>query len=250
MKGLLASAFCGLDDKERASKLLILYLSIAFIFVILKFARYLFGSIGTYLATNLYHHPIFLTRISDQDAYIFYLNLVVLLSSILLCLIPFFDKIWIKDAPSPSRPVLVSGCFLSVIIYNWIALYYFYNSHSGRIEINAYHGTFWLDCALSISAAVAAPVAEEVFFRGWLWVRTEGLAGSFHAALLTAAAWLSFHLPEFIHTLRLIPLAFALTLLRFNVKSVRTCAILHVINNLFGVIYFALLVYPHHSKIS
>jgi membrane protease YdiL (CAAX protease family) len=82
------------------------------------------------------------------------------------------------------------------------------------------------------AVAVAAPVAEELFFRGWLWARLSRVWPPGGVALATGAA---FALAHGQYALSVVPLAVALTWLRAVDGSLRAPLALHLAMNSLAV---------------
>jgi len=84
-----------------------------------------------------------------------------------------------------------------------------------------------------------APLAEELFFRGWLWTGFRAHRSARWTAVVTSLMWLLLHLPDgWAKPLYPIPTAILLSLARQYGNSVRASLLLHVVNNLvaFGLI--------------
>ena len=97
---------------------------------------------------------------------------------------------------------------------------------------------------LLLVTGILAPVAEEWFFRGWLWSGLRQHWGAVPVACATSCLWLLAHLPEsFTRPLFLLPIAVMLGVARHACGSVRAPLLLHLTNNLFfvGLGLFALL---------
>ena len=78
-----------------------------------------------------------------------------------------------------------------------------------------------------------APLAEECFFRGWLWTALRAHWGPFAVMLCTSLPWLALHLLDGVtRPLFLIPAAIALSLARHFCGSLRASISLHAFNNL------------------
>jgi membrane protease YdiL (CAAX protease family) len=84
---------------------------------------------------------------------------------------------------------------------------------------------------------ILAPLAEELFFRGWLWTGLRKHWGVLPTGLVTAVLWLLPHLGRGIGAvvLLLFP-ALILTIARQVGKSVRATIFIHAIYNLTGQI--------------
>jgi membrane protease YdiL (CAAX protease family) len=80
---------------------------------------------------------------------------------------------------------------------------------------------------------VGAPLSEELFFRGWLWVGLERWWGSWVAAAVTGPLWLVVHVFDggFRRVLALVPAMVIICLARAVGGSVRASIAVHVANN-------------------
>ena len=98
---------------------------------------------------------------------------------------------------------------------------------------------------------VVAPLAEELFFRGWLWTGLTPHWGALSTALFTSAFWLALHLDRGVAlTVALLPIALVLCLARQLGKSVRATIPLHAIYNLtvnFPLILMVLAAFQHNK---
>lgn len=84
--------------------------------------------------------------------------------------------------------------------------------------------------------AVVAPIAEELFFRGWLWTALRRSWSVWPTALFTGGIWLALHALEGpVRVPILLPAAILLSLARHYGGSVRASLPIHVINNLTAV---------------
>jgi membrane protease YdiL (CAAX protease family) len=107
----------------------------------------------------------------------------------------------------------------------------------------------WLTLTDSLIAIILAPLAEELFFRGWLWTGLCRNWGPLFTGLITAAIWLALHLERgggYV-VLLLLP-ALILTVARQVGRSVRATIPMHAIYNLAAnVPRIALLLKPFHT---
>jgi membrane protease YdiL (CAAX protease family) len=87
--------------------------------------------------------------------------------------------------------------------------------------------------AIMLLLAVAvAPVAEELFFRGWLWTVLRRSWGVWPTALCTAGLWLGIHAIDGpVRALILLPTTILLCLARHYGGSARASLLVHVVNN-------------------
>jgi membrane protease YdiL (CAAX protease family) len=80
---------------------------------------------------------------------------------------------------------------------------------------------------------VLAPLAEEPFFRGWLWTGLQKHWGALPTGLMTAVIWLVPHLERGIgYVVLLLFPALILTVARQVGKRVRATILIHAIYNL------------------
>jgi len=93
----------------------------------------------------------------------------------------------------------------------------------------------WLILVDSLLIIVLAPLAEELFFRGWLWTGLRKHWGVLPTGLMTAVMWLLLHLERGIgYVVLLLFPALILTIARQVGKSVRATIFIHAIFNLTG----------------
>ncbi len=94
----------------------------------------------------------------------------------------------------------------------------------------------WTVAAFAVDAVVLAPLAEELFFRGWLWTALRRHWRAFPTALLTCGFWLLVHLERgLLLPLFLLPTAVILGFAR-HFCGIRAAIILHAIYNLCSVV--------------
>jgi membrane protease YdiL (CAAX protease family) len=93
----------------------------------------------------------------------------------------------------------------------------------------------WLTLFDSLVIIVLAPLAEELFFRGWLWTGLRKHWGVLPTGLMTAVMWLLPHLERGIGYVALLFFpALILTIARQVGSSVRATILIHAIFNLTG----------------
>ena len=94
----------------------------------------------------------------------------------------------------------------------------------------------WTVAAFAVAAVVLAPLAEELFFRGWLWTALRRRWRAFPTALLTCGFWMVVHLERgLLLPLFLLPIAVILGFAR-HFCGIRAAIILHAIYNLVGIL--------------
>jgi membrane protease YdiL (CAAX protease family) len=76
---------------------------------------------------------------------------------------------------------------------------------------------------------VFIPLAEELFFRGWLWTGLRRYWGALPTAVVTSALFLAIHFPSLVP---IIPSTVALATARHLGGSVRASIAVHMMNNL------------------
>ena len=85
---------------------------------------------------------------------------------------------------------------------------------------------------LVANLVLLAPLAEELFFRGWLYTALRARWGVLPAFLVTAASFAAIHWdPAHRHMFRVLPLALAVGLLREITGSIRPTMVLHAAYN-------------------
>jgi membrane protease YdiL (CAAX protease family) len=140
-------------------------------------------------------------------------------------------RIGLGLTPIAKLPVVIILCLVLTFYAGSIVLSVYVYRHDLFVQSSA--TSPWLIVFGSLVAIVFAPVAEELFFRGWLWT---GLNKKWHAlptALLTAVMWLALHLERGIgYVVLLIFPALIITLIRQVGKSVRATIYAHAIYNL------------------
>ncbi|MCW0235557.1 MAG: CPBP family intramembrane metalloprotease [Ferrovibrio sp.] len=97
--------------------------------------------------------------------------------------------------------------------------------------------TGWLLNILLVALAILlAPLAEELFFRGWLWTALRQHWAAPLVALATSLLWLGLHLPDGVgRTLALIPVAVCIALARHFAGTVGAALAVHIVYNIFSV---------------
>jgi membrane protease YdiL (CAAX protease family) len=100
----------------------------------------------------------------------------------------------------------------------------------------------WALVAFAMVAVILTPLAEELFYRGWLWTGLRQHWRAFPTALLSCSLWLVSHLERGVLVLIvLIPTAVILGFAR-HFCGIRAAIILHAIYNLVAVLMLVLMV--------
>lgn len=96
--------------------------------------------------------------------------------------------------------------------------------------------------ATASMVAVLAPIAEELFFRGWLWTGLRRHWAPVPTALATALPWVLLHATDgLLRPLFLLPAAVILSVARHKCGSVRASIFLHMTNNSFATLLATLI---------
>jgi membrane protease YdiL (CAAX protease family) len=91
-------------------------------------------------------------------------------------------------------------------------------------------------CLITLGMVVMSPIAEELFFRGWIWEGLKRYWRPVPVMLGTAVPWLLVHFLDIGRgTLYLFPLAICLSVARQLCGSTKATIALHALNNLIGV---------------
>jgi membrane protease YdiL (CAAX protease family) len=99
----------------------------------------------------------------------------------------------------------------------------------------------WTLAGFAIGAVILAPLAEELFYRGWLWKGLRQHWRAFPTSLLTCGFWLLAHIERGILLLvMLLPVAVLLGLAR-HFCGIRAAIIVHALYNLVGIVVLMLL---------
>jgi membrane protease YdiL (CAAX protease family) len=150
-------------------------------------------------------------------------------------------------APIEKLPVVIS---LSIVLVAYAALIDFaIYQYRPEAFFQSSSVALWLTLTDSLIAIILAPLAEELFFRGWLWTGLCRKWGMLPTGLITAAIWLALHLERGIGYVMLLLLpALILTVARQVGRSVRATIPMHAIYNFAANIpLIALLLKPFHG---
>jgi membrane protease YdiL (CAAX protease family) len=139
------------------------------------------------------------------------------------------------------RPALIAG--FAALIVAWVVAYiailvrfqafthYVASRVPSVLALPVTSGPVMVAAMLVLAVAVA-PVAEELFFRGWLWTALRQSWGVWPTAFCTAGLWLGIHAIDGpVRALILLPTAILLCLARHYGGSVRASLLVHVVNN-------------------
>jgi membrane protease YdiL (CAAX protease family) len=137
------------------------------------------------------------------------------------------------DEPVLRRPlvlwmaVLIATYILGLNFYFYeVARYLFYK----QLAIDA--AAPWLTLYAASKFLLLGPLAEELYFRGWLWTGLRKHCGVLPTATLTGTAWLALHFTVATNAPpRLVPVAVILSIVRHFGGSVRASIALHILYN-------------------
>jgi membrane protease YdiL (CAAX protease family) len=126
-----------------------------------------------------------------------------------------------------------SVIFICVAIAAYIASILFLAFYATpQLLRQAVNVNWWIGSLGLVISIIGAPLAEELFFRGWFWTGLRTSWGTLPTAAITSVMWLALHLPDGIGRVTLLlPLALALSLSRHLCGSVRAPIIVHACYN-------------------
>ncbi len=132
--------------------------------------------------------------------------------------------------PRMRQPWLIPLALAAVMCVNFLVVRRLGLPVSGAGPSGAAVGAGDMPWAIlaALSVAVAAPVVEELFFRGWLWQR---LASVWSPTSVGVATGVAFALAHGQYGASVLPLTVALTVLRLREGGVRSTIALHMAMN-------------------
>ena len=145
----------------------------------------------------------------------------------------------VDDRPIARRWLLAVLVFL---IATWALLASaFWNAVSPQ-SVSSWRGESpWTIVAFIAVTVILAPLAEELFYRGWFWTGLRKHWSAFPTALLSCSLWLLAHISRgFLVPIMLIPTTVILGFGR-HFCGTRAAIVLHVVYNFVGVLVFVLL---------
>ncbi len=125
-----------------------------------------------------------------------------------------------------------------------IGLLLLYGFSIGFLDINPYPNLTrhiremdaWLLVLAALLVGIGAPIAEEVFFRGWLWTALRKHWGVPATAIATALLWYAIHIGHgLVYMTMLVVPIIAITLVRHIGGSLRASILGHMIYNIYCV---------------
>lgn len=142
-----------------------------------------------------------------------------------------------------SKPLLMILLAIVLVAYEALATYLLFKLRPDLLLLEQYPSASPLLQLMFLLLAVGlAPVAEELFFRGWLWTGLRRQWNVLPAALLTSGFWLAMHFDRGWLVIGLVPGAIILSMAREIAGSVRAPIAIHSINNLVGIGLASLLI--------
>jgi membrane protease YdiL (CAAX protease family) len=134
-------------------------------------------------------------------------------------------------APIARLPIII-GLSAVVVLYAALLEFVAYK-YRPDLFFQSSSVPLWLTLFDSLVLIILAPLAEELFFRGWLWTGLRKHWGVLPTGLVTAVMWLLPHLERGIgYVMLLLFPALILTVARHVAKSVRATIPIHAIYNL------------------
>jgi CAAX protease family protein len=146
--------------------------------------------------------------------------------------IGYGDRRWgLGDGPVERLPVVLALAAVMAAYAVLVAVAY-YQGHPDRVA-RMLSANGWLTVTFLAMAVVVAPVAEELFFRGWLWVGLRRHWSVIPTAALTGGLWAALHIESgILRVLLLLPGAVILSAARHYGASVRASIALHALYNI------------------
>jgi membrane protease YdiL (CAAX protease family) len=100
------------------------------------------------------------------------------------------------------------------------------------------HDNFWQACQLFVVAAICAPIAEELLFRGWIYTSLRAQFGLWIALIVSSAIFAGLHYEDtHIYALAVFPIGMALGAIRESSGSLKASICFHAF---FNAVAFAL----------
>lgn len=196
-------------------------------------ATFVIGFFAGFFRASLHLQAGLVYEILTRSAYSFATASVILTAAIMRGRIIGAGDIraGLGDNPPSRLPILV---VLAVVIASYAGLLE-YGVITVRPDLaNRYSSlSIYFQLPQFLIVAFLVPVAEELFFRGWLWTGLRQRWNALSTASLTAVFWLVLHFEQGLFApVALIPVALVLSLARQFSNSVRPAILLHVIYNL------------------
>lgn len=130
-----------------------------------------------------------------------------------------------------ARPILLALIVILISTYGAVVTLGIFSASPNLIR-QMTNANLVIVATSALITVLGAPVAEELFFRGWLWTGLRTRWGGFISAMVTSLMWLLAHIPEGIARMTLLlPLAIMLPFSRHLCRSVRAPVIVHICNN-------------------
>jgi len=130
--------------------------------------------------------------------------------------------------PSARRPIVVLMAILIAayaILWDVIHYVYFRDLVYQRFVID--ESSPWLSLTHAFFSVLLAPLSEELFFRGWLWIGLRKHWGALPTGVLTGMVWIGMRSPQI--WVWFLPVAVMLSVARHFGQSVRASIALHML---------------------
>jgi CAAX protease family protein len=224
-----------------------LSLSLPVIAILTIFATFILGGAGALLAGPIMGWPAFLDRLreslsggatSADRRTIFALLIIIHLA---LCVSIWAVARWRGGVEWRSllawRPFRLTDrifwvIILAALIYSAVAgdaLSHFMTNPSDQLKVADPVGSV----EMLILAALVAPLAEELLFRGWIYTGLRFYWGFWPALLVTSILFsLAHYESTHLYSLAVFPIALALGFVRERTDSIKATILFHALNNL------------------
>jgi membrane protease YdiL (CAAX protease family) len=194
------------------------------IFVVFRLAQ----APGSTLKLDELAHDGNLFGLAGSTSLLGAVGLVILLVSVRRS--PIRDYLALSWPPARRVIMAIVGQLILLTAYD-LSSYWFDRPITSPVMLDIYR-TAWLPL-LMVTILVAAPVGEEILFRGFLYKGiAASRAGPIAAILLSSVVWASLHLQyDWIEILRIALLGIYLGSVRYQTESVSLTILLHFLTN-------------------
>jgi membrane protease YdiL (CAAX protease family) len=140
-------------------------------------------------------------------------------------------RVGLGDAPMERLPVILA-LTIAMAAYAIVVAVAYYRLRPDRLSPSL-SASGWLFVTWLTVVIIVSPVAEELFFRGWLWVGLQSHWSVVPTALFTGVLWAAIHIDGGLaRPFLLLPVALILSAARHFGESVRAPIMLHALYNM------------------